>query len=207
MQLKMGVLLSLLPLILFAQTPPGLQEYQATLTRVESHYQQGDRFLAAGKLDSALAVYLRARAGVNDLFFILINAKKNDSLSSEKVTRQWDLLLTKMQVKIDSLADCEFDRCFIYREEKAANWCLSNLKKGNTEEQIKLLNQLILLMNQDAKSQLKNFFYKIDCWIELEQNWFWFQQLQATEKLPPHPIEANYHEFREAYRRYRNQIS
>lgn len=207
MQLKMGVILALLPLLSFAQTPPGLKEYQATLTRVESHYRQGDHFLAAGRLDSALAAYLRARTGVNDLFFILINAKKQDSLSSEKVTRQWDLLLAKMQVKIDSLADCEFDRCFIYREEKAANWCLLNLQNGNAEDQIKLLNQLIFLMNQDAKSQLKNFFNKIDCWIDLELSWFWFQQLQAPEKLPASRIETIYQEYREAYRKYRNQIS
>jgi hypothetical protein len=207
MRLKIIGILLLLPLFSHGQAPETLKNYQTTLTRVAADYQTGDRFLAGAKLDSALAAYLRARSGVNDLFFILINAKKQDSLSAELVTRQWDWVLAKMQVKIDSLADCEFDRCLIYREEKAANWCIHRLKNGKLDQQEQLLGQLIALMNQDAKSQLKNFFSKIQCWIELELTWLWFQKLQAPEKSPASPIEAIYHQFREVYAQYRNQIS
>lgn len=200
-----GILL--LPILIWGQTPAILTDYQPTLTRVEAEYKAGDRFLAEAKLDSALAAYLRARTGINDLFFILINAKRKDSLSAEYLTQHWDEVLAKMQVKLDSLADCEFDRCLIYREEKAANWCIQILQTKNSKAQIQLLTRLIKFMNRDAKSQLKNFFNKIKSWIELELSWQHFQRLQNPEKNPVNTLETTYQQYLEAYTRYRDLIS
>ena len=200
------ILVLWVPLV-FAQPWQGQSQFNILMNQIEEKYQSGDHYLQSDQIDSALSEYLQARKLVNELFFLLVEAKKGDTLSNEMLTQKWDSISTKMRIKLPDLDDCQFDRCYIYPEEQAANRCLTILTQGKPEASKLLTQKLIVLLEQDTRSQLKNFFGKIYYYLKLQNSLANFQNIVLAPEQEQAVNEPNemYSAFIEAYQQYQIQ--
>lgn len=174
---------------------------------VDRYYQKGDAFLEIAQIDSAIFYYLQAREVINAVFFQLVLDKKAQQLSRELITQKWESILGKMRVKLTGIKDCQFERCYVYREEKAANYCILVLNKGDKLQIEKMIRLLIGMIQFDANAQLKNFFGKIFHYLQLN-----FRLKRFHEALfPEKPLHINddilYRDFIKVYLDYKTRIN
>lgn len=180
--------------------------FDSLLTHAELTYTQGDSFFSSEQIDSVLTYYIRARRIVNELFFQLLETKKNDTLNAADVTAQWDKVITKMQVKLDSVPDCEFDRCMIYREEKVANWCIAILDSATTEKRIETIQKFQTILENDAKSQFRDIFDKLYNYIRLQFSLERFQLALNPQNEHERNLWQVYLKFLKYYQDYRDNL-
>ncbi|MBN2090602.1 hypothetical protein JW964_13405 [candidate division KSB1 bacterium] len=174
---------------------------------IDRYYQKGDTFLEVAQIDSAIFYYLQAREVINTVFFQLVLDKKARQLSRESITQQWESILAKMRIKLTGIQDCQFERCYIYREEKAANYCILLINKGDKLQIEKLIRLLIGMIQFDANAQLKNFFGKIFHYLQLNIRLKRFHEALFPNQLLKNDDENLYRDFIKAYLEYKTQIS
>lgn len=199
MRLRIIISALFFPLILTANSFKDQAQLEQMVAQAEICYQSGDQFLAAAKIDSALGEYLQARKSINEAFFLLIRAKKEDSLSTEIVTRHWDRILSKMQTPLDTLTDCKFERCVIYREEKAANWCIQVFENGSKDRIQVVVAKLVYLLKSDARAQLNNFFSKIYMYLKLQKSLKVIHEIVLPGSSEVDVFDKIFHRFFQAY--------
>ncbi len=203
-------ILSLLFLALSVQLkafPPQKVQDVQELQLVDKYYQKGDAFLEVTQIDSAIFYYLQAREVINSVFFQLVLDKKELQLSRESITQKWESILSKMRVKLLGVQDCKFERCYVYREEKAANHCIQILAKGDKSQIEKILPKLLVMIQFDANAQLKNFFGKIFHYLQINIRLKRFHEALFPNQLLKNDDEILYRAFIKAYLDYKTQIS
>jgi len=152
-----------------------LDEFEKSFLQAKLKFQQGDSLLTAKNIAGALGAYFAGRKILNDSFFALMMARHQDSLSTDTITASWDSAVAIMRHKLDGIDDCEFDRCYIYKEEKAANACLEILESNDSLAIANMMLELEQLFHSDENMHLKDFFGKIYNYIHLQNNLITFQ--------------------------------
>ena len=180
-------------------------KFNRLLTRVERCYQQGDQYLEKADLDSSLQKYIQARRLINELFFLLLESQKSGHISKSFATEKWEQIASKMRIKLPHVTDCTLERCYIYHEEKAANWCIRQLKTGTTASEETLMVRLVTLLEHDATARLKHFFGKIYLFLEWQAGWQQYQGLVGSQSPPALPVLPQRKAFIKAYQSYQAQ--
>jgi hypothetical protein len=182
--------------------------FDSLLTCAEMYYAKGDSFFTSTQVDSVLKNYLQARKIINELFFRLLEAKKNDSLETAVLTEHWDKVVSKMQVKLKEIPNCEFDRCSIYQEEKVANWCIEILEQEEVTPKKEIMKKFILILEKDAKAQFKDIFDKIYTYLRLKISLRRLREaLSPGKKSKPQPIDQTYYKFMKFYQDYKSNLA
>jgi hypothetical protein len=174
---------------------------------VDRYYQKGDSFLEVAQIDSAIFYYLQAREVINTVFFQLVLDKKARQLSRESIAKKWESILAKMRIKLTGIKDCQFERCYVYREEKAANYCILVINKGDRLQTEKMIRMLIGMIQFDANAQLKNFFGKIFHYLQLNIRLERFHEALFQAKSLQLNNDMLYRDFIKAYLEYKMQLS
>ncbi|MCI0514720.1 hypothetical protein L0128_16010 [candidate division KSB1 bacterium] len=176
--------------------------YQPIVQQIEKYYVKGDKKLQQAEIDSALFYYIKARTTVNEFFFNLLSARQAAQISKTSVTKQWDAVTSQLRIRLKEVDNCEFERCFIFREENAANWCLELIERGNPEQIGPLLQKLITILESDQRQYLKNFYGKIYYYLQLDLSLQNFHQTLFPNDSKNEALKAQIHKFLNVYWQY-----
>ncbi|MBN1348256.1 hypothetical protein JXJ21_02505 [candidate division KSB1 bacterium] len=180
-----------------------LDIFQTNLAAARQNFQTADTLLQALKIADAMKAYLAGRQLLKDSFFALLLARQKDSLSAEVVTTAWDSAVASMRIRLKGIDDCEFERCFIYNEEKAANVCINVIRSQDSTAFSRLMDELKILFDSEENLHLKLFFGKIYDYILLKSNLATFRLVAFADSAAYAAHHKRYGNFVMLYRNYK----
>lgn len=183
-----------------------IDEFEKYLSKAELKFQKGDSLLIAKNLSGALQAYLAGRKILNDSFFALMMARHQDSLASDSITAHWESAVALMRDKLEAVDDCEFNRCYIYKEEKVANICLQIIQRNDSLAIANLMRELEQLFQLDENAHLKNFFGKIYDYVNLQYNLAAFHLAAFADSSFHKRQRSQFMKFKKMYRNYKIQL-